>query len=269
MSQTASTPPRDAPLAPDDYDANHIHHKLFSTRAEYDRISTLAEFRDGIDSLPETALTFTKRYVLDDTPQYAVSETLVEATGAWPAPPRYPTSTSTGNGARYINPTHPDAWRYTDVFAECECGALVSQVDVAHPDGKLDAQFDHTDDCKRIWRWRARLDLAESRRETARSLLRWGHNASEITARLGYNSPDATEAIYEHDIDYATAREDARYRIANTAAAALHSHSMGEIARAYGRSQQFISKLVRDHTSADATALFRYRRDQQAGGGDV
>lgn len=243
------------------------HFLLASARADeghsqtVDQIGLVADLRAGIDALPQTVTTFKLDRVLTDHGARAVhNPQLVELTGAWQLPDWW---AGTGKTASvWVNPHSPDAHIHSDVFVTCDCGATITTVDICTDESKLSAvgtTTEHTDDCKRIWRWRARAELIENRREMIDHLLWLGLDSSEIGPRLGYAQPNVADEINHHDIDLRAARDDARERIARTAAAWLDRKSPAEIADAYGYSVNGLKRLIRTHTDADMEAAYAER----------
>lgn len=245
-----------------DPDAPYHDWMFQSEVAVYDPVDIAADLQSYVADLPDHTETFRLPAALPDRSHAVNDPTLVELTGAWPVP----AYVETGQSNRYVNPNSPSASYYAGVFARCDCGGLmVRQQDVSDEHGPVtQGEHDHAEDCPKDARLRARADIAERRREVFKRVCHLGHSVRGQRPRLGIDRDSLTQEVRDLGLSsIGDLRLEGRKRIARTAARLLVDHSPKEIGAAYGRSDQEIRRLVREHTEADARELYRYRRSNK------
>jgi len=212
-----------------------IHHPL-------DIVTTLRVY---VENLPETKATFSHPEALDgtDIDCREVRDEYLHLLGTWRSP-QSPTDLDL-----WVNPEYADKGVHSDVRVECACGAtMVRRIDDAHSTTH-DWDNDHTEDCTRPDRMRARARLLEKRVKVAELLLTYGHSVNDATQRIGVESIGPTmEAVGKTAQEY---KDEFRIKRAHTMAYLRMSHTTATIARAYGVSTSTVRASVARHTPYD------------------
>lgn len=210
-----------------------------------DRMGLFIEVAESVSSFEEkkSKVLFKLKHLPVDSK--IISIEMMKITGAWPVADHL---NSVQNGMRWVNPHSDDAWMYSDAYTRCECGALVSSVELQpHFDQNLGVQCEHDDDCPRIDRWEAKREFWQNRREVMIDHLYHGNNTFETGVRAGYSSGELKrEYAHDHKVDHIEMIEEAKRRIARTAARNLHLYSPGEMAPAFGISNASMTKWLND-----------------------
>jgi hypothetical protein len=130
-----------------------VHEFLIDEDEPERPLETMAELREHVDGLPDTAAFWSPDDATDGWP-HRVSDEMLEMLGAWPAPEEY-----TGSGSiRYVNPGYVHAKEYSDLGFSCGCGEVTygygtgSQMET----GAIKA---HREDCPEVSQKRAKLQL--------------------------------------------------------------------------------------------------------------
>lgn len=238
-----------------------------SSNASHDRMGMLIYVHGMVEDLPETCETFTKSNLLrkagdEDTHANAITRDMIHLLGSWHVPETFTGHRTSHCGQRYVNPNYPQKWRYSDVYTACECGAITTCVQSQPGWGQsFDHQTEHADDCHRIDKWRAKAEFWENRREAMIEQLYYGHNTMEAADRLGYSSGSLRpDAAHDHRVDHLELIDEAKERIVTTAAMNLHLHSPRDMAPAFGRSESWLTKELRER-GIDLGEMYSLRRD--------
>lgn len=229
--------------------------------------------RSYIESLPPHKATFKKKDVAEHTTNVlstkndeirakyqAIKPGMLYLMGAWEMPDMF----SVGTENRYVNPNYAHRARYSDCVVLCECGVPVTQQRSEtkhHVDKGIDRADQHTDECRKEWRYRAWADLLERRREAINEFLLHGQSISESKERFGiHTASTATDYIDTLDIDTSALKDQYRTIRSNTAAELLVLFSAEEIGEAYGVSRTAILRGIKNYTKYDPSDLWAIRR---------
>lgn len=118
-------------------------------------LTAMAELRDHVDGMPDTAAFWSPADATDAWP-HGVTDEMLEMLGAWPVPEEH----AGGNQAavRYVNPGYVHAKEYSDLGFSCGCGEVTygygtgSQMET----GAIKA---HREDCPEASQKRGKLQL--------------------------------------------------------------------------------------------------------------
>lgn len=129
-------------------------HEFLIDEDEPERpLETMAELREYVDGLRDTAATWAPADATDGWP-HRLTDEMLEALGAWPAPDHL-----TGNGKKqYVNPSYVHAYKYSDLRFECGCGGVSYGYGTG---GQMDtgAIKAHDEDCPEASKRRAKVKL--------------------------------------------------------------------------------------------------------------
>jgi hypothetical protein len=225
----------------------------------YSALRVLRAVRASIRTLPPYKALFSVAEVTDLPTRGTLPTTLFELCGSWRVPGFF--SDGSGKGRRqFVNPNHANAAYYTEVYTRCECGALMHREATGRlPPGETQ---DHSEDCLRQWRLRARARLCEKRREVAERCLELGRSIGGSVARLGLHDRSslggrkAALGIRQELLDERRKRMEAA-----TFARLAHFYDHGEIADAFGYSRKTVGKRIGARTNTDGDELRQFRRD--------
>lgn len=240
-----------------DPDAPFHRFLLQSEHATNDPVTVVARLQDHVADLPDHKETFRVTEVLDSEWPSIKDTRMVELTGAWPVPDHL----QSNQYNRYVNPSSPSASYYAGVAARCDCGALmVRKEDYTDDHGQVtQGEHEHTDDCPKDYRLRARADLGKKRREVIKRVCYLGHSVRSAQDRIGIARDSLGQEARDLGVEITALREEGRKRIARTAVRLLVDRSPTEIGEAYDCHAQKIRRLVNQHTDADASELYEYR----------
>ena len=244
-----------------------IQTLVFDEFTHHDPIEVLLDLREGFESLPETTATTRLDRVVSNYSLQTIQPVHLEIMGSWRVPTDRYACGRGGNGLnRVVNPKAPDAYRYSDVYSICECGAVVTSVNPNDTDN--DSADRHDKSCVPINRWRARHRYWERRRATMLRMLRLGLDTSWIVPRLGYvpNRGGIRNEVTRHGLSTLDERENGRKIIALTAADALDRHPTTKIAPAFGLKQSTMSEWIDRYT--DVSPLEKMAQRMRGGDGE-
>jgi len=234
---------------------------LQSDSASIDPFKTALSLRRGIEDLPPTAATFQPAEFVDGGGP-AIDRGMLTMMRAWEVPPAY---TSGSRKNRYVNPYYEGREVYSDVYAECECGALMVREELVGGTPVAQGEHQHTEDCRKAWRYRAKARLLEKRREVMLDGYWHGLSGAQMAPRMGFSSPDAVGRIAAHLGVEGDERRAAGKRVrARTMARLLERHSPRLVGEVYGLSGQAVRAAVDRHTDASPADLYEQRRTDQA-----
>lgn len=219
------------------------------------RLKVMADLRDGLEMLPKTKTTFTiddllKRCDGDSAPRQVEKAPMLALLGSWRLPNRYKGRSQ--RDPRYINPRSFQASAYTDIAVECDCGAMISQVR-EQPDVDLyEWESSHRDDCKTYWRKEASAKLLRAREAWVVRGTFYMLNQNEIMPRMAHVS-DMTSITEYVDWSFRELRERGREAGARTMKRLNDQGAhMETIGRAYGMSQQSVSRHISKYVADDS-----------------
>lgn len=234
------------------------HNFLLRTEnAVHDPFQVALQLRRGIEDLPPTAATFQPSDLVDEGAQ-SVDEGMLTAMRSWRVPAAY---TSGSRGRRYVNPYYEGREVYSDVYAECECGALMVREELVHGTPVPQGEHEHTADCRKAWRYRAKARLLERRREVMLDGYWHGLSGAEMAPRMGFSSPDSVGRIAAHLGVAGDDRRAAGKRVrARTMAVLLERYSPRLVGEVYDLSGQAVRAAVSRHTDEEPADLYERRR---------
>jgi len=208
------------------------------------------ELRDYIESLPETTSTFTLRQALKSSSisHHHVDDEMLYLIGSWKTP------LTSQRRTRWVVPNSSSAARHTDVFTHCECGARMTRLHTPSQTTVHDTECDHTDDCTKPMRFRARAELCERRAEAIRQGLSHGHSGRSMTNRLSIqDSIGATASAL--GIDVAAIKQDFKTRRQNTLLHLLTQYDESTAGRVYDISGTRVREIIACETDYDVSDL--------------
>jgi len=236
-----------------------VHDFLLPTEHQrYDRAETAVKLRQGIDALPETAATFKPKDFMDARRARTVSEGMITLMGSWKIPPVY--SAGSG-GARYVNPHYPGREVYSDVYAECKCGALMVREELVGGTPVSQGEHQHAEDCRKQWRYRAKARLLEKRRSVMLRCYWHGLSGAKMAERLGFKAPDSVGRISSSlGVSAEERRQAGQNVMAETMARLLQYHPPSTVGEVYGLSGQAVRANVARRTDTTPAELYEQRR---------
>lgn len=98
----------------------HAHEFLIDEDEPERPLETMADLREYVDGLRDTAALWNPSDATDGWP-HAVPDEMLEMLGAWPAPDW---RTGSSSGVQYVNPAYVHAKEYSDLRFECGCGGV-------------------------------------------------------------------------------------------------------------------------------------------------
>lgn len=205
----------------------------------------MATVREYIEDLPPTAATF--RLTDADVQGQFFDDIHVEFLKSWAVHDMY--ATSGQRGARYVNPNYVHAHTYSDIVAECDCGAKFTR---NYEDGEnaLQNPHEHTDACMPFDRLRARAEMQERRYHAIRRLGWLGWKGSDMAQRFGSKS-DYMGALAR---DFGLRLRDCYDRYRETAARTYkhlvidHGEASKDVADAYGHAPSTMTRWAKRYT---------------------
>lgn len=179
-----------------------IHTFWFREGEPVQRLEAMVDLRDYIDDLPQTAQSFTLTDI-EGWHRRIFTEEMLRMVGSWKIPEPFARSQ---NARRWMNPNYGDKHRFPEVYARCDCGAILSR---GYNDGgnSFRKEHDHSEDCTVPDRLRARAEMLEKRRDVIRRTLRLGRSGRQISARIGIEAKGLGEICKALGISIAEEKE--------------------------------------------------------------
>ena len=222
--------------------------------------------REYVDSLPETAATFGLRRVNDElsVKHDLVPDGVVKLTGAWPRPDVLPGSAQ--GMSKWVNPNYIHSQHYSDTVAMCDCGIPVLREYFGDKEKQPAHHQDHKDDCNKIYRKRARLELLENRKEIIKDVYYHGHSLRGNKNRLGYgpNVELGSKTATDVGIDLQELRMESRKTVARTLLVLSRDYKSETIGKLYGVSQSTVNRIIKDETVGTPEVMRSVRRRKRA-----
>ena len=221
-------------------------------------VSKALKIREHVNNLPETSATWRLNDVEGLDPQ-GVHKGIVKLTGAWKAP----THMTNNRDRHWVNPNYRHAQHYSDAVVECQCGINVLRQEFGPNEEQPAFHQDHNDDCNKIYRTEANLQLLKNRREIIKELYKYAQSLNRLPQRLGYSDRQNHGSNYVTGlgIDLDKHRRKGRERIARTAMVLCRKHNPETIAQIYGLSTESMTKILTKETKTTATRLYNVRRN--------
>lgn len=202
--------------------------------------------RDAISELPKTAATF--RVPDFDGVKHHVTDSIhVEFVKAWQIHPRYPNSQQTAQ--KYVNPNYAHAQTYTDVLAECECGAVINRNNDRN-ELALQGEHDHSDTCLPEYRLDARARAHAEKRQAILRLTRIGWHGNEISSRIGMTRDHIADLAREYHLSFEDLRDVYRTIAGNTYAYLVRENGEtgSTVAEVYGHQRNTLSRWATEYS---------------------
>lgn len=178
-------------------------HDFLLTEGAVDAVEAAAQAQQAVNSLPETCAVFSPNdYLPMSILQPEVSKHILALTGAWKLPNRFVASST----KKYVNPHHPHAYKYSDVYTDCAgCGNYVSHINTVGNNYSItDADEHHKDHCPRYEQLRVAGDILETRETVIQKSFYHGVRGPPLSKRLAVKSQNVSSAVRALDIS----RED-------------------------------------------------------------
>lgn len=233
------------------------HDFLFqSSGQETEPVKVCIALREAIEDLPATATTWKPS---DHAPVSAINKSMLLLCGSWPVPDVY--TNAGGNGERWVNPKADDAYLYSDVYAECRCGAIMVREEAVHGETLGTADQAHTDSCRKQWRMRAKARLCEHRRAIMLDCYWHAQNGSQMAHRLGLRNRDSVGPVARQlGLDSETRRSEGQHVASNTMGELMARYTPETIGQAYGLSGEGVRDKVKRLTDYSPAEQYRKRR---------
>lgn len=202
--------------------------------------------REFLDGLPETSATF-RRYEIAkqyDVKSNWILDDILHLLGSWKIPDYYDVQES--RGVRWVNPHYVHRERYSDVAAQCRCGAVIQQMPQSTPNAQFLDGEGHRDDCRVEWRARAIAKLYEQRRTVLRRNALLARPARQDLDRLHLADPRKVTYITKAlDLDLQSLLTRGYEKRNNTIRDLLAAgYSTADIAAIYGISPNTVRSTV-------------------------
>lgn len=213
----------------------------------FDPVPFTAELRETIENYPVTKAIFYATDVVERDRESSLPPEVMEFVGAW-TPPKEMTS-HYGSSNPWVNPKHKFAYRYSDAVTRCDCGALMLREEIIHDSPAFDNEHNHSDDCWKANRFRAKARLCEKRRERIVRMLHLDCSTSEVAHRIGYQSRKTlSQAAQAHGVATGELRREGRKRAVRTWARLAWRFSPEVIGRVYDCHPQRIRRGLNKYT---------------------
>lgn len=228
-------------------------HDFLLTNSKYDLIKMGGQVGALIESLPETATTFSVTDEAYDLPSAfshtsgAVRHKLLGLHGAWIVPNRISTRKD-----QYVNPNSVHAGHHSDAAVWCEyCDSVIHQHQARTSEG-------HADDCPPHGRWATTARLLQKRDRIIHEVAELGINGKDLAERLNLTPSALTDWTTAAEIDMRALSDTYRERRRNTVAELLiRGFDANAIADAYGVSRRRVCIDCKDVTGKTPAELQR------------
>lgn len=220
------------------------------------RVNQALAAKRCIENLPEQALMFDPSEIDGLKTHSRYKGDILKLCGAWKTP-----ETVSNSGAKWINPNHPDAYRYSDSIVRCACGVPMLHSSLGHIDTQP-ANSETHGDCCQLDRLEARTELAKRKRDIVIDLYEHGQSLEAGAKRLGYESGDQCSGDFPKrlGLDIWNLNRESRKRIAKTVLVLARQHSTSTIGEIYGVNTRAISEMLNRETKSSAQALLGVRK---------
>jgi len=222
------------PLPPE----GDVHEFLLAsdTRSLHPADAMLA-LRDHLDDLADTAATFTFSQVVEDTDltHHTYTTRMMWLVGSWQNP--------LSDKQRWVNPNHSNSERYSDVVTRCDCGALMARVKEVYHESPHDSDNEHTDDCTKQNRLRARARLCDARADALRQGLAYGQTGRSMASRLGLGD-SIGETAKDLGVDVEGLKAEYKQKRTNTLLHLLTDYTPAEAGKVYGISGSRVREII-------------------------
>lgn len=220
-----------------------VHNFLLPYRSRvYDPFELLAEVRDELDAWVEDGkvfkfkMTFKLHEVVDDERKvYGISEEMMNMVGAWRSP-------MSGKNW-WVNPTNPEARRYSDVNVECpKCAASF---------GGTRNGNSHDKHCPPSVNRQVRSDLHQERLDWLNTAAYYCLDIETASKRLGLKPQTVRDMVWEEDgFSYEERKREGREALATT----------WHIARSWGTDHSTLAEASGFSESTVHSYISRYSR---------
>jgi hypothetical protein len=210
-----------------------------------ERLEAMVDLRRYIDGLRESAQCF-RRSDIEDRHWREFREPMLIMAGSWALPDIFTASQDT---TRWMNPGYRHAYKCPAVYATCECGATIThsyQTDFA----PLDDEHEHTDDCYKADRLRARADLLDNRKQFLLRGMKLGRSLNSMAPAVGVKRTGIGSVAKSLNIDSEKMRDIYREKSAYTYVYLQEERNVESslIAEAYNVNHSTLSDWVNKYT---------------------
>jgi len=220
-------------------------------------VDTATKIRTHVENLPKTAATFNIRDIDGVRPQ-GLEPALIKLTGAWPCPD----IVTNNRNRKWVNPNYAHAQHYSDAVVRCGCGIPVLRQSFGENENQPSHHQEHNQDCNKIHRKKAELELLKNRRDIITDAYQHGHSMSAVSQRLGY--PEAyhvgTNECRNWGLEIDELAREGREKVARSAMVLCREHSPKKVAPLFGMTRKSLSEIVTKETKSDASMLYSVRR---------
>jgi len=214
--------------------------------------------KEYVNNLPETRATFRLKEVDLRHRESTLPTEIVKFTGAWPEPDILRENDTRG----FVNPNYVHAQHYSDAIVRCGCGIPVLRQQFGKDEPQPNHHQDHNENCTKIDRTKARLELLQNRRDIIRDGYQYGHSVASISPRLGY--PETYHIgggeCEKLGLNIEQLGRESRKKMARTAMVLCREYSTETVAEIYGVHRRSISAMIREETKSNPKALYSVRR---------
>lgn len=211
------------------------------------------QLKMNFNELPETTLLVSKDRV--NMPAH-VSPELFWLVGSWPAPPHITQSKT----QKFVNPNHPDRWKYSNVYVRCDCGAVMELMESRESPWTVK----HTD-CPVYQRYKARAELSRKRAACIRTICRLYKSLTAHAPFFGYSEGHFRSSLLDSlGIDGQHERSVGRQLMANTCVRLLEDYTPQEVSEVYGVHWKAIHRAVNNLTDTTIGELQEKRREHRS-----
>lgn len=224
-------------------------------QADIDPVEKVLKLRDFIEDIPKSRATFRGGDVFMPSVASHIGSDIYNFLGSWELPDYYLTGETATGGLQWVNPNYYHRRQYSDVAVRCKCGAILIREENVQGESVVEGEHEHTDDCLKQWRLRARARLSERRAEIINHMTSMGHERIDTGKRMGITG-NAVSTIAKRvgaDIENSEKRYfDCRNR---TIPKLLESHSSEDVGRVYGMSDRRVKEVYREETGGSTRGL--------------
>jgi len=216
--------------------------------------------REYVDGLRESRATFYPADIPGVNEWGTTDDRLIKLTGAWPVPDGI--HDTKDQKEKWVNPNYQYAENYGEAMTECVCGAPVLRLH--YNDNRYQPEWhqEHGDECCKIDRMKARVQLLENKREIIREAYELGQSWGQVQERLGHRSRSdrGTEEAQQLGLDLQQLNQQGRAKLIRTCMVLARKHSTADIAELFDLHRGSISSMITKETVTTASKLNTIRR---------
>jgi len=215
--------------------------------------------REYVDGLRESRATF---YPADipGVEWGTTDDRLIKLTGAWPVPDEI--HDTKRQKEKWVNPNYRHARNYGGAMTECVCGVPMLKLDFGPGQKQPGYHQEHGDECCKIDRMKARVQLLENKREIIREAYELGQSWGQVQERLGHKteSERSTKEARELGLNLQQLHQRGRAKLVRTYMVLARTHSTADIAKVFDLHRRSVSQMITRESVTTASKLNTIRQ---------